>query len=71
MFCWANKLVFPIYVSDQTFKNSMDLLLSIDGNKSHYVYIKDLTVIFYKEKNKYKKNTFARVVCSGLVVKMC
>ena len=26
-FCYENKLTFPIYVSDQTFENSMDLLL--------------------------------------------
>ena len=37
---YENQLVFPIYVSDQTFEDSMDLLLLIDDNKSHYVYIK-------------------------------
>ena len=49
----------------------MDLSLLIDGNKSHYVYIKDFDNYFLQKKNKNKKNTFARVVCSGLVVKMC
>ena len=28
--CFENKLVFPIYISDQEFGNSMDLLLVID-----------------------------------------
>ena len=28
---------FPIYVSDQKFENSMDLLLLINDYKSHYV----------------------------------
>ena len=28
--CYENKLVFPIYISDQEFGNSMDLLLVID-----------------------------------------
>ena len=36
-----NGLVFPIYVSDQKFEDSMDLLLLIDNDKSHYVYIKN------------------------------
>ena len=29
--------VFPIYNSDQTFEDSMNLLLLIDNDKSHYV----------------------------------
>ena len=50
VFCYESKLVFPIYVSDQTVENSMDLLLVIDGNKSHYVYIKDFDrFMFHKE----------------------
>ena len=36
-----NGLVFPINISDQKFDDSMDLLLLIDNDKSHYVYIKD------------------------------
>ena len=46
---------FPIYVSDQKFENSMDLLLVIDEDKSHYVYIKDFDrFMFHKRKNKNK-----------------
>ena len=37
VFGYENKLVFPIYVSDQKFEDSMDLLLLIDDDKSHYV----------------------------------
>ena len=56
MFGYENKLVFPIYVSDQKFEDSMDLLLLIDDDKSHYVYIKDFDrFIFHKTKNKNKK----------------
>ena len=40
VFCYENKLTFPIYVPYQKFENSMDLLLVIDDNKSHYVYIR-------------------------------
>ena len=57
MFCYENKLVFPIYVSDQKFENSIDLLLVTDADKSHYVvYIKDFDrFMFLKTKNKNKK----------------
>ena len=49
-------MVFPIYVSDKRFKDSMDLLLLIDDNKSRYIYIKDFnTFMFHKIKNKNKK----------------
>ena len=53
---YENKLVFPIYVSDQKFEDSMDLLLLIDDDKSHNVYIKDFDrFMFHKTKNKNKK----------------
>ena len=68
VFCCENKLTFPIYISNQNFENSVDLLLIIDDNKSHYVYIKDFgKFMFHKTKTK---NTFAKVVYSVLVVKM-
>ena len=48
--------MFPIFVSNQKFENSMDLLLIADGDKSHYVYIKDFDrFMFHKTKNKNKK----------------
>ena len=56
VFGYENGLTFPIYVSDQKLKNSMDLLLVTDGDKSHYVYIKNFNkFIFHKTKNKNKK----------------
>ena len=56
VFGYENRLVFPIYVSDQKFEDSMDLLLLIDDDKSHYVYIKDFDrFMFHKTKNKNKK----------------
>ena len=48
----------------------MALLLLIDDNKSHYVYINDFNrFMFHKTKNK-NKNGFVEVVYSLLVVKM-
>ena len=41
VFGYEEKLVFPIYISDKKFEDSIDLLLLTDDNKSHYVYIKD------------------------------
>ena len=35
VFGYENELVFPIYVSDQKFEDSIDLLLLIDNDKSH------------------------------------
>ena len=66
VFCYENGLVFPIFVSDQKFKNSMDLFLVTDGDKSHYIYIKDFDRFMFNK----TKSTFAKVVDSSLVVKM-
>ena len=56
VFCYENKLVFPIYVSDQKFQNSADLLLVTDGDISYYVYFNDFNrFMFHKTKNKSKK----------------
>ena len=59
MFCYKNKLVFPNYVSDQ--ENSLDLLLDLllvmNENMSHYMYMKDFDrFMFHKTKNKNKKH---------------
>ena len=55
VFCYENKLNFPIHVSNQKFEKSMDLFLVINESKSHYVYIKDFDrFIFNKTKNKNK-----------------
>ena len=53
VFGYENELVFPIYLLYQKFKYSMDLLLLIGYDQSHYVYIKDLW--FTKQKIKKKK----------------
>ena len=56
VFCYENKLVYPVYLSDQKFSDSMDLLLISDKFKSHYVHIKDFDrFMFSKTKYKGKK----------------
>ena len=56
MFCYENGLTYPVDVSNQKFRDCMDLLLRTDGNKSHYIYIKDFDRFMCnktKNKNKY------------------
>ena len=49
-------MLFPIDVSNKRFEDSIDLLLLIDDDKSHYGYIKDFDrFMFHKTKNKIKK----------------
>ena len=56
VFGYQNQLFYPIFISKRKFEDSVDLLLLIEGNKSHYVYIKDFnTFMFHKTKNKNKK----------------
>ena len=68
VFCYENKIIFPVYLSDQKFDDVLDFL-SINN---HYVLIKDFNrLMFGKTKNKNKKwfcNGFVRVV---LAVKKC
>ena len=53
VFGFEIKLVFSIYVSDKKFEDSIDLLLLIDNDKSHYVYLKHFNrFMFQKTKNK-------------------
>ena len=71
MFGCENKLVFPIYVSIQKFKNSIDLLLLINNDKSNYVYIKDFNRFWFTKQKTKTKNGFVKTVYSVLVVKEC
>ena len=57
VFCYDNKLIYPVYLSDQKFNDNMDLLLISNEFKSHYVYIKDFDrFMFNKTKNRNKKH---------------
>ena len=61
MFGYKNRLIFPIHVSDKKFENSIDLLHVTDGDKSHYVYIKDFNrFMFYKKKKNNNKKYFCK-----------
>ena len=56
VFCYENKVIYPVYLSNQNFDDSMDLLLISNNFVSHYVYIKDFNrLMFNKTKHKGKK----------------
>ena len=56
VFGYEKGLVFLIYISDQKSEDSVDLLLLIHDDKSHYVYTKGFDrFMFHETKNKNKK----------------
>ena len=65
VFYYENGLTNSVYLSDQMFGDSMDLLLISDENKSYYVCIKDFNRFMCNK----TKNILANVVYSVLVVK--
>ena len=53
LFSYENGVVYLIYISSERFRDTMDLLLILQENKSRYVYIKDFDrFMFNKSKNK-------------------
>ena len=71
VFGYENGLVFPIYVSDQKFEDSIDLLLLIDDDKSIMCTSKILTDLCFTKQKIKTKDGFVEVVYSVLVAKMC
>ena len=56
VYCYENKFIFPIYVSDQKFKGLMNFSLVTNENKSHYGYTNNFDrFMFHKTRNKSKK----------------
>ena len=54
VFCYENKVVYPVYLSSQCFDDCLDLISNDFTN--HCVYIKDFNrLMFNKTKNKNKK----------------
>ena len=53
VFCYENKVVYPVYLSNQKFDNCFDLLLISIGFTSHCVYIRDFNRLMFN-KTKYK-----------------
>ena len=52
VFSYKDKIIYPVYLSDQSFDDTLDLLVVWN----HYVYIKDFNrLVFNKNKSKNKK----------------
>ena len=68
VFCYKNNLVYLVHISNQKFKDHMDLLSISDKEKLHYVYIKDLTDLCAIRQKIRIKNIFASIVYNVLVV---
>ena len=68
---YENDLTYPVYVSNETFEDCVDLLLIADENKSHYVYISKILIDLFviRQKIIIIKNTCASIVCNVLVVR--
>ena len=66
IFCYENGLTYPVYVSDQKFRN---LLIITNSNKSHYVYINDINIFMSIKQRTITKNTSPNVGYNLLVVK--
>ena len=53
VFCYENKIIYPVYLSNQKFDDCLDLLLVSNNFVSHSVYIKDFNrLMFNKTKHK-------------------
>ena len=56
VFCYENDSVYPVHISNEKFENCLDLLMITNGNKSHYIYIRDFNRFMCNNtKNKNKK----------------
>ena len=63
VFGYENKVKYPIYVSKKCCEDKhVDLLLG-EGEKKHYVLIKDLNTFMYDHTLHHGKNIFVVIVC--------
>ena len=58
VFGYENKF-FPLYVSKKSNEQVLNVLLISNGEKSHYVFIKDFNRLMYSKAEHKEKNTFA------------
>ena len=62
VFCYENKLTYPVHISDKKLENWMDLLIITDKIKSHYVYIKNFHKFMFNKIKTKTKHTFVNIV---------
>ena len=59
-FCYENKIVYQVYLSDQCFNNALYLLFISNGFTNHYVNIKDFNRLMFSKSEKKKKKNFCK-----------
>ena len=62
VFGYENGQHFPIYISKETFKDQMNLLLITKDEKKHYVLIKDFNAFMYNQ-SKHKESKHFCMYC--------
>ena len=67
VFGYKKKEKYPIYVSKNTFKRHIDLLLIGEEGKRHYVLIKDFNTCMYDTYYIVKENSFVIIIYKLLV----
>ena len=61
VFGYEDKLRFPLYISKRTeFKSTLDLFLITEGEKQHFVSIKDFNKFMFNQNNHKNKKHFCR-----------
>ena len=60
VFCYENKLTYPVYLSDQEFESCMDLLMISDEDEPCFVYIKGFNRFMCNKTKCKNKKKFCR-----------
>ena len=69
VFGYENKQFFPIYISSERYEKHMELLLITEGEKNHYVLIKDFNKLMYQQTRHKDRKIFACTAYNALVLK--
>ena len=70
-FCYEDGVMFPVYLPNQSFNDTLDLLLISNGVTSHYVYIKEFNRLMFSKNKCKNKKWFCMSFLQCLVVKKC
>ena len=60
VFCYENKMVYPVYLSNQCFNDCLDLLLISNNFTSHCVYIKNFSRLMFNKTRHGGKKKFCK-----------
>ena len=69
VFGYENKQRFPLFVSKKVFETTLDLLLIMEDEKQHYVWIKDFNRFMYNQSKHNTENISADIVFNVLAAR--